>query len=357
MSYIIAKQSAPTLRFQRVGMKYFGAALPFLLITILRFDVGTDYMQYLWGYYNYGIGESRGKEIAFQFLVDLSHDLNFPFLMITLFGTLVCVLTFLSIYKQSYNIKQSIVLFFLSGYFIYSLTMMRQSAVTALFFVEIMLLLRGKTITALCFSIIGALLHSTGYVYLGLCLVFIVLYRYHYFDKLLHPYILVAIAGVAISFGALLREHLQLITESAETYSGYFGSDQDLQNSSGTFLLYGITPFISFFLIMKDKGTRLSALYNDRLEYIIFTVCCWLSLVCGLLRPLIPNGERIVFLFEPICILSIPFFCQYSSTKKKFVYNISCLCLAACTFWYFYVRQSLNMFPYHFIFLPDVNIW
>lgn len=337
-------------------MKFIAASLPFWAITLLRYDVGTDYMQYLYGYYYYGTGESRGKECVFQWLIDISHYFDFPFLMITLFGTMICLMTFYCIYRKSDNIKQSILLFYFSGFFILSLSMMRQSAITALFFVAFCFFLKRKYVFYFALTIVGALIHSTGYVYVGLGFVFLVLLRFKFLRNLLKPTYLLLFAIVAFLLGGVLREQLMLLTESAGTYSGYFGSDQDSQNASGTFLLYGITPFVSYFLASIRSDGLKRARKERPVEYIVYTILCWLSLVTGLLRPLIPNGERIVFLFEPICILSIPFFVHYARYKKLSLY-LSYGGLAACTLWYYYVKISLKMLPYHFIFWPDVNIW
>lgn len=337
-------------------LKFVTASLPFLAITLLRYDVGTDYMQYLYGYYYYGTGVSRGKEFVFQWLIDLSHYFDFPFLMIILFGTMICLMTFYCMYRISSNIRQSILLFYFSGFFILSLSMMRQSAITALFFVAYYFLLKKKYVFYFLLTIVGALIHSTGYVYVGLGIVFFVMLKFKFLVNLLKPTYLLLFAIVTFLLGGVLREQLMLLTESAGTYSGYFGSDQDSQNASGTFLLYGITPFVSYFLAGYHSEGLKVARQERPIEYIVYTILCWLSLVTGLLRPLIPNGERIVFLFEPICILSVPFFVHYTKFKKLSLY-LSYGGLAACTLWYYYVKMSLKMLPYHFIFWPDINIW
>lgn len=341
-----------------IGSKFLLAAFPFWFITVFRYNVGTDYMQYLYGYYYQGVGESREKEIVFQSLIDFSHYINFPFFMITLFGTMTCCLSFYWMYKCSVDVRRSIMLFFLSGFFILSLTMMRQSASTALFFWALCFLKKKWYLLYFLFAYTCYLLHSTGGVYIVVGLVFIILDKVRFLFNLLKPKILILLAAVLYLLGTFLRGQLMALTEAAGIYSGYFGSDQDVQNTSGTFLLFGITPFVSYWFAHLDVAKRGKVMTEHRMDYIIYSVMCWLSLVFGVLRPLIPNGERIIFLFEPIAILSIPFFVRYTSQKYKKVSLYLSYCLFGISvFWYYYYKQSLDMFPYHFIFNPTFNIW
>lgn len=342
----------------KIGLKFLAASFPFWFITIFRYDVGTDYMQYLYGYYYEGIGESREKEIVFQSLIDFSHYINFPFFMITLFGTLVCFNTFYLIYKLSPNIKQSVILFFLSGFFFISLCMMRQAASTSLFFIALIFFLRRNYIIYFTITILCYFLHSTGGVYVLLGIIFILFDKIPCLLKLLKPKFLLLVTILIYVCGNLLRSQLMMLTQSIGIYGGYFGSDQDSQNSSGTFLIFGLTPFISYLLAsLNNKGIN-DMVSGYRIKYIIFVIISWLSMISGILRSLIPNGERIIFLFEPISIISIPFFVKFTNSrfKRKSLY-MSYLFFAVCVFWYFYYSRALDMFPYHTIFSTDLNIW
>lgn len=363
LSMMIVQRTYPkvntTYNFNfNIGTKFIVASLPFLFITLFRYDVGTDYMQYLYGYYNQGIGDSREKEIVFQSIIDLSRYIHFPFLMIILFGSLVCLNTFYTIYKLSFNIKQSVILFFLSGFFFISLCMIRQSASTALFFIALIYLLKRNYLVYFFITIICYFLHSTGGVYVLLGVVILLFDKINWLSRLLRPKWLLIVTVIIYISGNLLRNQLMILTESVGIYSGYFGSDQDSQNSSGTFLIYGLTPFISYIAAFVKNRNIKYAIQDHRLEYIIFTLFSWFSLIAGILRPLIPNGERIIFLFEPVAIIAIPFFVNITSLHlKKISLYISYIFFGICTFWYFYYSRALDMFPYHFIFCPDINIW
>lgn len=335
---------------------WFAAAFPVLFITLLRYDVGTDYMQYLYGYYYNGIGAKRDKELVFQALIDFSHYLDFPFLMIVLFGTCICLFSYYLIFQKSLNVRQSILLFFLSGFFFMSLSMMRQFAATSLSFLSMLFLFKRKLIPYFIVTIFCSFLHSTGAVYVVVGLAAFFLYHWRNSIDLLKPSILVAFALLAFLLGSVMREYLMKLTEETQTYSGYFGSYQDGQNSSGTFLIFGITPFLSYLFANFFPHKRRECLEKHRMEYIVYTIMCFLSLVTGILRPLIPNGERIVFLFEPISIFSVPFFVFYTAPRyKKISLYGTYLLFGVCVVWYYYINRSLAVLPYRFIFSSDID--
>lgn len=337
---------------------YFWTCLPFLLITVLRYDVGTDYMQYLFGYYLNELSDERANELIFHQVINIAHVFDFPFFIILSFGIAVCALTFYAIYKLSKDVKQSIWMFMLSGFFVTSLSMMRQSAATAIGFCALVFLFQGDIKKSVVLMVISYLTHTTGIVYLLLGMFVIFISKHQILVRLLNPVLFLVFITLTVSSGALLRNQLQEIAVSTDVYEGYFGSEHDEQNASGTFLLYGVAPFISYMFAWFDSRWIKCEMKRNSLPYIAYTIMVWLSFATGLLRQFIPNGERIVFLFEPFVIFSLPYFISLTRPNlRNYSLYFSYFIFGICTFWYYFYKQSLDILPYHFIFMKDVDIW
>lgn len=105
------------------------AVLPFLMISVLRYDVGTDYIK---RYTNDYIDMAHGKnitnlEIGFKLIDYLCLIFTKePYLLFAVTSLIILAIFSISIYKESKSVLLSTTIFFLAGYFFGSLNLVRQ---------------------------------------------------------------------------------------------------------------------------------------------------------------------------------------------------------------------------------------
>ena len=111
------------------------AVLPLLVISAIRYNVGTDYdKRYVQDYINLSKGiEVTNLEIGFK-AIDYMCLLftKEPFLLFIITSTIILSIIFEVIYKKSINKILSIIIFFFGGYFFGTLNLVRQYVAVAL---------------------------------------------------------------------------------------------------------------------------------------------------------------------------------------------------------------------------------
>jgi len=154
------------------------AVLPLLIISMLRYDVGTDYLKrYTHDYFEIAKGKDISNlEIGFK-LIDYIclFFTNEPYLLFIITSLIIISIFFEVIYKESPNNLLSITIFFLAGYFFGSLNLIRQYISMGLILIAYQFLLQENKIKAyigFTISIIFAFyMHSISIV--GFVLIFL----------------------------------------------------------------------------------------------------------------------------------------------------------------------------------------
>lgn len=111
------------------------SALPFIVVSVIRNEVGIDWnLTYAPYYYYINAGIAQFKEIGFtllnRFLYLFTED---PWILFAVVGLLTNALMFAAIYRLSDNFTFSILLYFLMSYYFQSLNQIRQMLAMAIY--------------------------------------------------------------------------------------------------------------------------------------------------------------------------------------------------------------------------------
>ena len=111
------------------------SSLPFILNSILRGQVGTDWLIYDTYYYEISNGGRKFSEPLFNLLNRILYMISSDSLLLfAVVGFVTLALFFAGIYQQSEIAVYSVLLFFLTGRYFASLNQIRQMLAISLFF-------------------------------------------------------------------------------------------------------------------------------------------------------------------------------------------------------------------------------
>lgn len=339
-------------------VKYAKAAIvmfPFLIVSAGRYMVGRDYTAYTVSYYNLGNGDvGREWEILATLVIRIARIFQTPHLMIAIYALLFCGITFMYIKDQSIHCGFSVLLLVLSGTYFESLTMMRQSISTAMFIYASKYLVERQYKKYIIIMIVASFFHKTAFVYL------VVGFMFFWSDKLFKRYekkiklVFFALLAFSTNYTMFLRNIIYDFALKFKYYNRTFNSVYDHGNYSGSLLLATVPVFLVMSLAIiysKDRDEKA----NKKMS--LYYLVCFLGAWTAMLLPIIPNGERIVHLFTPMEIVSLPYAVRRIELRKtavgKFVRPICVLvvilCLAVTTYHYYYTNNAVDAFPYQFI--------
>ncbi len=104
------------------------SAIPFVIVSGFRYDVGTDYLfRYVNDFFVLRNGENiNNLEIGFLVLQKICILLNNYQVIFIITSLITTTFIFYTIYRDSKNVQLSIVLYFIGAFFFQSLNMVRQ---------------------------------------------------------------------------------------------------------------------------------------------------------------------------------------------------------------------------------------
>lgn len=153
---------------------YIAAAIPFILVSALRYDVGTDYFyRYVPNYNQMAKGlDVPNLEIGFKLLINLCLIFTKDYQILFAITSIITISLFMyAIYKNSKNKLLSVAIFFLGGFFFQSLNILRQYMAIGIIFFSYRYLLNKKYWIFLIGVVLAFFIHSTSII----CLIFFLL--------------------------------------------------------------------------------------------------------------------------------------------------------------------------------------
>lgn len=284
------------------------AFIPFWIISCFRYNVGTDFVTYV-GFYSENIPKGLYKsDFLFSLLIKLCVNVfHNEYLIIWILATIFLSLTAVSIYKYSENIQFSILLFFLTGTFSLSLNIMKQMVATAIWLYSIDFIRKKRLFIYLCLLTIAIGFHKVAIIYA----VTYFLYSKQIPIKKSFPLIL----GLLYIFSTEIRYIIIAITRRLNFYYGYFYNIHDQRTGSLTLLVINLSCLCLLMYVLdrnRDEGKRKKLYFYYNVQFICaaFTV----------LMPIIPNSDRIVYLFVPLQIISVPnALCMINRKRKRVI--------------------------------------
>lgn len=269
------------------------ASFPLILVSGLRYNVGTDYFNtYYSGFYRLLEGSSFDNfEIGFVLLnkgIQLFTDNAF-----VLFFATSCIFvgfTFAAFRKLSPNVAFSIFLFMISRYYFIGMNGVRQMMACAVFAFALQFAIRRNLKQYLLFSLLAVSFHISVVVLLPTYM----LMNFDWQPKRT----VVSLAAFAI-VGIVAFPFLALIIPSTSKY----GVILNTYETAGTLFTFGTIAINVMLLLVYYR------LYKKQRQHAWYRCFLYLQIAATamtLLLPAVPNAERIYWSFSFFSIIAIP---------------------------------------------------
>ncbi len=286
------------------------ASIPFILISAIRYDVGTDYLfRYVPDYLKIVAGNDvDNMEPLFKLLMKICIFISENY--ITLFivtSTLIISLIMISIYKNSKNILLSVIIFVVGSFFFQSLNIVRQFIAVAILFFSYKYLFEKNKIYWIISLVMAFLIHTSSIIFI----VAILLYK-----RVLSLKLLIISSIIIILVGlTILQFALHFLGNSDDVnikkYYAYISMEGDLNFSS-------LIPEVAIYLYLYYRylHAKKNNVEIDN-EGIFFINMQFLAVICTLMNMYSQLFFRITLIFSIFKILSIPYFYQLRKMENE----------------------------------------
>lgn len=150
------------------------SALGPLVISVLRYGIGTDYFHTYIPEFNYiaSYGKNRSYEIGFyllnKFISIFTKDAQW---LIAVTSILFIFLVYKEVYKEANYYTISLLIFFLSYSYFVSMNNIRQSLASAILLLATFALIHGKRIWFVVWVFLAGLIHQSAYILILMLLI------------------------------------------------------------------------------------------------------------------------------------------------------------------------------------------
>lgn len=333
------KQRGDTLRIKKsFFVVVFLSIILYVVLIIapaLRNKVGTDYIVYsnkqipevLQGipnsveYFYKGIIHLGNMLGSYQWIFALTHIIIFLFIL-------------MAILRDSKNYWLSIIVLFGSGFFNYSMNIMRQSIAIAIFLFSIQYLIRKENKKYIFFIIIAMLFHKTSILYFILLLLRNV--------KLQWKKIVIFSIGLII-FKEVLRLIILVLAVRFNFYENQFGTLLDNRQIGWMFMITNGVILFLYLIISRRKKLSDSGNVYIVLQFITFAI--------ALISDVVPNYERLMYMFMIAQILSVPYFYKLMDSRVfKYSFLLLLVIVYSVLFYRLFIISNIGeTFPYRSI--------
>ena len=288
------------------------SVIPFILVSALRYDVGTDYFyRYVPDYNSLVRGESVDNlEIGFKMLVRLCILITSDYQILFILTSIITISLFMyTIHKQSKNKFLSVAIFFLGGFFFQSLNILRQYISIVLVFFTYKYLLEKKYWIFILGVVLAFFIHNASIV----CLILLLLKE----KEVLNLKSIIIIALVIFIFGTPLMNIFRNIVENTR-FNVYLNSIYDRGEMRILTILSNVILYIFMYMlyIVKKKNKKIT---NEDILYINIQ---GITLIFIMLSSQFYLFFRIAYYFMIFQIVSIPYFIKTIDIKELYDYYI-----------------------------------
>lgn len=323
------------------------SGVPFLLVSCLRYNVGTDYMfRYVHDFKIFQNGGNvKNLEIGMRLLMKLIIFFNANYQWIFVITSILIIsLIFFVIYRDSPMPWLSILLFFLIGHFFNSLNIVRQYVAISITLYGSIYLIKNNYKKWLLSIFIGCLFHTSSLI----SILLLIPKKLSENNKLLDIKLIPVFTIIIILFKDILRK-LLIIFLSVTRFSVYFNSEFDISNFQIIPFTYNvILLFIFIYIIVNNKKE-----INDKKIYYYFNIQ-YILIIIVLCTNVIDIFSRIIYYFSIYQLISIPYF--LSKIKHNFNFKIIIILMFAIILGYTNIFHNENeVVPYNSIFESKYN--
>ncbi len=325
-------------RFNRRNKSLIIAAAPLLVISIIRYGVGSDYFEYEKLYYLIGATGGAGTkeyEYLFSFILKAMYNMGVSFQwFIALTSIIFVFLVYLFIYRFSPQIPISIFLLFGMCFFFQSLNIIRQMVGCAICLYSIRFIEEKKPIVFSIMIAIACGFHISAIIFFPVYF----LYKMHIDWKK---------AIAIIVFIVVVREIIiHIVYDFALEYSAYTGyvkNAPEVQGKNGYVSLFiNLLIYLFAYFLTQKNNIRDRGFLNIQLG------ACVLSLMNGYI-PLL-NRLRFYYALPGIVLLPIAIGNINNKNLRRIMYVVVVIMFFAyCLYIEGYMNQSASH-PYMTVF-------
>ena len=331
------KQSLFKIRKRTINVV--ALAIPFTLIAGLRYNVGTDYITYLYRFHYIGsvfAGQPRKMEPLYRAVVEFGHFFNSTQLVFFLTALIFSIFIVTFAYDNSKSLKTSLCLIFLTGTFSQSENIMRQMVGVAICLYATKYIFSSEMKKYFIWVLMGTMFHTMCIVYFPLFFVYKINWL---FEK---KRMIVTIGSTFLLSKMLYGLIIKILVITDSGYVNYYGSSRDT-GSSTMLTLVSFFILIFGFVFISPKREQ----YREKMMYLLLQ-----SLACLILILQLPNANRMAYMFIPVQIVLIPNL--FATMKKSGLWYVSAagFALLYVVFYnyYFYHLNIGETYPYMSIF-------
>ena len=321
------------------------------LVSGFRYDVGTDYMNYMWMYEDYAylepitIYEKPGLHIIGRIAAFIFDHHTTWFVMMAL---ITVGLYFFGIKKYSINVTFSVFLFIFLGVWHGSFNTVKQHAAAAIFFASLPFLYKRDFLSWMFSCILATFFHEAALVMIPMY--FIITFEHKYM-----PFFIIAL-GVAAFVGKDIIIFAVDVLKANETSM----SDTEIINqgvgvirtivSCAPVFFYCIfckpSDYIAHEMLgenVKDFEHKTDKKFNCLLNLAIFSAVMSVALSSSV------YFIRLLMFFDMFNVLFIPYLVKPFKKEKKILFTVLILVLY-CTFWWVDITKASTV-NYQFVFM------
>lgn len=288
------------------------SVVPFILVSALRYDVGTDYFyRYVPDYNKIANGGSVDNlEIGFKLLVNLCILITKDYQIIFVVTSVVIMTLFMyTIQRQSKNKALSVTIFLLGGFFFQSLNILRQYMAIAIVFFSYRYLLKDKYPVFIISVVLAFFIHNASIV----CLMMLLLKDKDVFN--IKTILIVALT--IFIFGTPLINLFKTVVQNTR-FGVYIDSLYDRGEMRKLTILSNAIIYIfmySLYIVRKKK----SKITKEDIFYINMQ---GVTLICIMLSSKFYLFFRIAYYFMVYQIISIPYFIKTIKIEDIYTYYV-----------------------------------
>lgn len=329
----------------------FFSAIPFFLVSAIRYDVGTDY---LFRYVNdYDVLVNGGKvdnlEIGFKLLVKLCILLKSNYQLIFIISSLIITLfVFYTIYRDSNNAMLSILLYFVGAFFFQSLNMIRQYISISIILFSYKYFLDGKWIKWIGFVVLAAFFHTTSLIFAIINIMIYAINKLLHKDILLNKKIVFALIILLFIAKPFIKNIINFLL-SMTRFDVYINSSYNQGDLQIIPFIINLLLYIGMMYIYKKRKDKVT-----KVDY-FFILMQIVALIFVTLGNISYLSIRLVYYFSIFQIISIPHFLTNLKNIYNSKYNIICTVLIILMFssslvWTHVLHTTDEILPYKTIF-------
>ncbi len=313
-------------------------ALPFILVTVLRYRVGRDWTYvYEPQFYliNHGLDEFEEPlfNLIYRFFGLFTDDAWWP---IAFVGLVTMIFFFTGICQQSCLIPYSVLIFFISNRFFNSLTALRQMMAMSIFFYTIKYIRQRNWRRYFFWNLIGIMLHSSSIMYLPVYFLYGIRATWKGCIRLL----VVSVLGYPV-LGVLFR-----LLISYTRFGSYLGGFRDAGN-------FDLVPFAATLIFALMHIFYLYRYPERDRDFEWMTYMSLISAVMYLFSSAVPLMTRAAEGVSVVQILSFPHMLKKEEDDRvKVLFTAAVVVIFTVRSFLFEILRSrwYGVFPYTSIF-------